>query len=47
MGMKSQHPPLLRQKSDENAPPKQAVIPHAMVQGKLAQNNKSAEEVCG
>ena len=31
----------------ENAPQKQAVIPHPMVQDKSAQNNKSAEKVCG
>ena len=31
----------------ESAPSKQAVIPHPMVQGKSAQNNKSSEEVCG
>ena len=35
------------EKSQEKAPPKQAAIPCIMIQGKLAQNNKSAEEECG
>ena len=31
----------------ESAPPKQAVIPPPMVQGKSAQHKRSVEEVCG
>ena len=34
------------EKSDEKTPTKLAAIPCAMVQNKLLQNNKSAEEIC-
>ena len=35
------------EKTDKKTPPKLAAIPHTMVQNKMPQNKKSAEEMCG